>query len=359
MNPMPIFAFPMYKVLLLVLGFFLLHPAAIGQNSLADIIGDVTLPHEGKPHGVPTSWDWACQPRAGLATPPTNWTAAIAWGQVYEWIEGNPATNTRVQIKDMEMYYLSRIDSSWHLLQQTTSVAGAAYREDFANDENKAADLRQEPDGGVSITAGDGYNFHFWPTSGRSEWPVNEVIGCFVTVKARLILDDPNEVDDRNIAKYLISVGGDWWESLSAVWDNWTTNADMGIGRFRFITREWKSFNMISIPIELAERIPPPFDTGLTSTGSGALSNFKWQPAFPNPFQNQVQGSYSLTSSQRVTLSLIDPAGRVVDTLFSGWQSKGTHQLSYESDHLAPGVYLLRFLIGGSITHQKLLKVKR
>ena len=344
-------------VVISLLGNLSLEKSLYSQNSLADIIGDVTLPHEGKPHGVPENWDWACQPRAGMTTPPDSWTAAIAWGQVYEWAEGNPATNTRVQIKDIEMYYLSRTDSSWHVLQQTTLVEGAAYREDFANDESRPADIRSEPGGSLSIMAGNGYNFHFWPASGRTEFPANDVIGCFVTVQARLILDDPEGVDDRSSAKYLMSVGGDWWESLNAVWDNWTTNADMGIGRFRFVTPEWKSFNMISIPTELAVRIPPPFLTEVTSTSTRSERNFQWYPPFPNPFHQQVQFTYELSKSARVTISMIDGLGKSVGNIWNTWQPAGKHQLNYDTTKLVPGPYMLRVQLGEAIYYYKLLKL--
>lgn len=125
-------------------------------NTLEDIIGDNTLPHEGLPHGVPDHYDWQTAPRKGAQQPPEGWTAAIAWGQLYEWAEGNPASNTRVQIRDMEMYYLSKSDGEWHLLQKSLRVEGAAYVEDFVDDVSKPADIRSEPDGSLSVTAGGG-----------------------------------------------------------------------------------------------------------------------------------------------------------------------------------------------------------
>jgi beta-glucosidase len=231
----------------------------LAQTTLDEVVGDMTLPHEGLPHGVPPEWDWGSQPRYGADEPPADWDAAIAWGQLYEWAEGNPATNTRVQIRDLELYYLSKTDLKWRLLQSAVRVEGAAYVEDFAGDENIPADIREEPDGSISVTAGNGYNFHFWPEESRVNFPEGDVKGIFATVRARLVLDDPEGSDDRASARYLMGVGGDWWESLTAVWDNWTTNADMGIGRFRFVTSEWKSFNMISLPADSVYVYPPPF----------------------------------------------------------------------------------------------------
>jgi hypothetical protein len=227
------------------------------QNTIDDVIGDITLPHEGLPHGA-SHFDWGKKPRAGAKNPPAGWTAAIAWGQLYEWIGGNPATNTRVQIRDLQMYYLSKTDNKWHELQKSLLVEGAAYREDFAGDVNIPADIRKEPDGSISVTAGGGFNFHFWPKSGRVLIPKDDVLACFVTVQCRLILNDLNGFDDRDSARYLMSVGGDWWQSMTAQWDNWTTNADMGIGRFRFVTKEWQGHNLITLSPEETLQNPPP-----------------------------------------------------------------------------------------------------
>lgn len=68
-------------------------------NSLETIISDMQGLHEGRMHGVPDSDDWARGPRLGMGNNPGNFRAIIAWGQVYEAAEGNPATNSRVKIK--------------------------------------------------------------------------------------------------------------------------------------------------------------------------------------------------------------------------------------------------------------------
>ena len=56
--------------------------------------------------------------------------------------------------------------------------------------------MRYESDGSVSVTAGGGYNFHFWPNSGRNTFPKDDVVGCYASVKARLIVNNPALHDD-------------------------------------------------------------------------------------------------------------------------------------------------------------------
>ena len=67
--------------------------------------------------------------------------AIIAWGQVYEATEGNPATNSRVQIKDIETHVLGR-DGRWNRVQFSVTVEGGAFVEDFQGNVSKVADVR-------------------------------------------------------------------------------------------------------------------------------------------------------------------------------------------------------------------------
>jgi hypothetical protein len=213
-------------------------------------------PHEGKPHGVPEWYDWVKGPNIQSGNNPQGCKAMTAWGQVYEDAKGNPAENTRVQLKDLKSYMLSKKDGKWHLLQNSRRVDGAAYREDFAGDVNKPADIRNETDGSISVKPGGGYNFHFWP-SPRAAIDPADIAGIFITLQARLIVEDPKKPDDRAKARYLLNVGGDYWLSLDAKWDNWKTNPGIGMGRFKYVKLEWQAFNFTT-PSETNIRPNPP-----------------------------------------------------------------------------------------------------
>jgi hypothetical protein len=85
------------------------------------------------------------------------------------------------------------------------------------------------------------------------------IAGIFTTVQARLILDDPTLPDDRAQARYLLSVGGDYWRDLAAEWQSdWTTVGDAAIGRFRYVITDWQSFNMTTVSDEVLCANPPP-----------------------------------------------------------------------------------------------------
>ena len=229
-------------------------------NSIETIVGDQTLPHEGCPHGVPESFDWARRPRVGYGNNPGKFRAMTAWGQLYLDAAGSPATNTRAQIRDIRAYLLDKHTGKWRLLQQSLSVDGSAYREDFAGDVNQPADVRPAPDGGVAVRLAEGYNYYFWPSSGRAALDPAEIGGIFTTVQARLVVDDPSKPDDRDQAHLLLSMGGDYWLDLNAQWDQWKTNGDIAIGRFRYVTSQWQAFNMTTLNEAELRKNPPPIE---------------------------------------------------------------------------------------------------
>lgn len=230
-------------------------------NSLQTIIDDMTLPHEGRPMGVPESYGWARKPVTGLGNhPPADWHAITAWGQLYVDAKGNPARNTRVQIRRMQTYILSKPDGKWHQVQSSQGVDGAAFREDFRDNISKKPNLRRLPDGSVSVTAGGGYNFHFWPTDGRASIDPRDIAGVFVTVEARLIVGNPNKPDDRSRARYLLSVGADYWVNLNAKWNHFKTNDAVAMGRFKYVTVKWKAFNCTTLTGKKLHQDPPPIN---------------------------------------------------------------------------------------------------
>lgn len=230
------------------------------NNSINTIAQDMQLPHEGKPHGVPASYNWATKPRLGMGNKPGNFQAITAWGQVYEDAQGNPAKNTRVQIRNIRTYVLSK-KGKWQLVQSTAKVQGSAFREDFAGDANQPANVRTEADGSVSVKAGGGYNYHFWPAMNRATINPQDIAGVYTTVQSRLIVDNAKQPDDRDQAKYLLSMGADYWQSVNAQWKaDWSANGDVGIGRFKYVRKNWQAFNMTTLSEAELRKNPPPLN---------------------------------------------------------------------------------------------------
>ena len=232
-------------------------------NTLDDVIDDMTGAHEGAPRGVPAdggvAWAWVYRPRIGYGNePPAGWNATIPWGQVYADDSGARTTQARFQIRNMRQYMLSRADSTWRLIAaEPDSIAGANYAEDFVDDANVPAGIEPEPDrgGGISASVADGYNFHFFARS-RVEIDPTDVAGMYSVFEVRLL--PGTQIHPDGNSHLLASGGGDYWESLSAPWDQWTTNGDWAIGRMRYITPDWQSVNAHTLDAATLRRYPPP-----------------------------------------------------------------------------------------------------
>jgi hypothetical protein len=235
---------------------------AADRSLIAELfIDDMTKPHDLRPQGVDAGW--GRHARRGMRSLPEGWSCATMWGQIYPAEGANPAGNVRVQIRDARLWFLSRRDNQWHLVQSDVGVNGAAYRLDFAEDESVKADLRREQDGSVSVRLVPDRNFHFWPTGDgpmRVTLDRTDVVAVASSFLARLVVDDASKPDDRGKARIIGSCGGDFWRSMKARWDHWKTNGDWAIGRFKLLTNEWQPFTSTNAEPDSLRQNPPPLE---------------------------------------------------------------------------------------------------
>jgi hypothetical protein len=228
-------------------------------NSIKEINDDMTLPHEAKPNGVPADWDWAEQGRVNMGNNPGQWTAANSWGQFYhEANASDTTTNTRVQVRNIHLYVLSRASQQWqHMQGPEIPIDGAGFKEDFSDNPNSVPlDIRQEPEGGVSAKMIVDFNFHFWPRT-RATIDPNDIAGMFGTFQARLVEGDPNQPNDFAAAHVVVDAGGDYYADLNAQWPN---NGDWAIARFKKVGAEWRPINVTTLSLEQLQQNPPPLE---------------------------------------------------------------------------------------------------
>lgn len=251
--------------------------SSAGQST--QLYNDMTGSDEASPFG----WPYSSGPllTQGL-TPPTygsNWHALTAWGVLYQTTSGNTATNTRVNIAGMQAWWLQTSTGIWHQIQFTNFPDSAAYWDDFHDDTNLVADVRQEADGTLSATAGMGTNskgqslvnrnFHFYPTD-RGLFTYSDYGGMFSMLQARLIVGNPSLTDDRASSQYIISMGGDYWPDLTSGlpsgYDPLGNGANPGIGngKYKRVTNSWRTFCMTPCSSATLAAHPPPIDlTGI------------------------------------------------------------------------------------------------
>jgi hypothetical protein len=237
------------------------NPPPSSDSSVAtQIFADMTGQNEAFPHGVPSSWDFAQGPVLTMGNNAQGWKAIEAWGVLYVPTSGNPATNTRVNIRNMQTYFLSKSTGKWLLLQNTSDPDGADYYEDFSGDANFPADVRTEPDGSISAKTTAGYVFHFYPSDRASINP-NDIGGIVTTVEARLIVDNSAKPDDRSVAKFLVGSGADYYPALTGSWPGSATfDPGVGNGKLKFVDTDWRSFSMTTCTLAQLQSNPPPVD---------------------------------------------------------------------------------------------------
>ncbi len=229
-------------------------------NSLELIINDMKLEPDAKPHGVPNDFEWSqgssvhhlekIDPKIL-----NKYHAMIAWGQAYFSRESNYNKNIRVQVRNIKGYVLKKSDYKWHLVQFYQKVIGGAYPEDFQGISRKI-DLRDEPTGGVSAKLQEGRTFHFFSPE-RGLFDPNNDIAIFTTFQARLILDNSSLKDK---IKIIVNAGADPWESLYNDINPGWIQPGFGVGRFKYLTKNWQSFNMITLTENQTRQFPPPID---------------------------------------------------------------------------------------------------
>jgi hypothetical protein len=231
-------------------------PATTGTSVANQIAADMQGVNEGYPHGVPLSYDWANGPVINMGNNSNGQQAITSWGVVYVASQGNLATNTRVNLRDLQLYFLQKSTAKWLLLQNTSRPDGAAYPEDFQGN-SVPGDVRSETDGSISVTAGNGYNFHFYPAN-RGAINSTDIGGVVAVFEARLIVGNPMLADDRSTAQYLCGAGADYYQNVSG--PGIQNNPSVGNGKMKYLKEEWRSFAMTTLTESQLANNPPPID---------------------------------------------------------------------------------------------------
>ena len=192
---------------------------------------------------------------------PAGWTSGTGWGQIYRDYTNASDSNTRIAIKDFYVYLFNKNTKTWQQVQGPT-FNGASYVENYATNNSVSANSRTEADGSISVKLTKGYNFHFYP-GGR--WNITTALGgagqagYYAVFKARKIMDNPSGVDDRSTARYLMNVGGDWWQTPSVGYGGFAvTNREIGFSKFKYISNDWQTIRQSTVLDADLTNFPPP-----------------------------------------------------------------------------------------------------
>jgi hypothetical protein len=223
---------------------------------LAAMIGaDMTEANTVYPAGVPSSRSWYAGPeiKAGN-TPPAGYDSMTAWGTVYPASTGTSDTNTRVELRDEETWVYSKSQAKWDEIQSSVAPNGSLYYENLSGNATVPANLRTEPDGGVSVKMVPGYTFQFFPQGSRPTIDPGDIGGVITTVQARLVVDNPALPNDTADAHYIVDSGGDYWLSPTAPYPN---NAEIFTSRYDTISTSWTTVSASTLTAsQLSENLP-------------------------------------------------------------------------------------------------------
>ncbi len=214
----------------------------------ADQLGDIARPfgtrHEALAEGVPLSYDWAQSSRLGRGNQvPAGYGALTGWGQVF-WAAGSTGSGQAVELKDSQTYVCSGVSRQWQRVQQG-AIEGAAFRADFAGNDNVPAHVTQLADGAARVGFPAGRAFHYWPRQGRVALAGHEALcGVVVVFQARVTAADGSPLPAGVQPALLIGGGADYWVSTTSAWNQYQTNQDAGIGQLRRLSPQWRWYGV-------------------------------------------------------------------------------------------------------------------
>ena len=92
---------------------------------------------------------------------------------------------------------------------------------------------------------------------------------------------------------------------------------------------------------------------------AGEVDNFFLLEVSPNPFNQRVALEFTLPQAGKVSLKVFDIRGREVESLVNGHLSFGYHEVIWNAEGMASGVYFVRLsVVGGQSSVRKMLLVK-
>ncbi|MGE0316121.1 MAG: hypothetical protein AB7P21_31290 [Lautropia sp.] len=179
------------------------------------------------------------------------WNAVLPWFVLFDGV-GNGASNTRVQFRDMKIFVKSRRSGQWTLVGADRTVGGNLYPKSLQGEQTAPPNVRQESDGSLAVLPPSGnLVYHGW-CCGKKAIQGSDVAALFVTVQARLAVDNAGRGDDRGRARYLVNVGADYYPDVNTGIDAFAPtywNPGVGVSRAKLVTNEWQSFNFATVDV--------------------------------------------------------------------------------------------------------------
>ena len=91
---------------------------------------------------------------------------------------------------------------------------------------------------------------------------------------------------------------------------------------------------------------------------SGVINQFNLTRLYPNPFNPVLNIDFDINQAGWVKVNITDIAGSMVKTVYEGYEGVGKHHLSWDSDKLPSGTYLVTLEFESSSLTKKVILLK-
>ena len=100
------------------------------------------------------------------------------------------------------------------------------------------------------------------------------------------------------------------------------------------------------------------WNTSCLSIETPIPENFSLKNIYPNPFNPVVNIEYAISTSDLVNINIYDLNGQIVEVLFSGHQSVGSYQITWNASEMSSGIYLIMIQSGNTMISDELVLLK-
>jgi hypothetical protein len=185
--------------------------------------------------------------------------------------------------------------------------------------------------------------FSFWArhNSCSTDSVVTDIPDVDAADSSTVKLIEYGDCQDSEVLFYAIEDGGHSWPGRPGQTSSRAGNTNMDIDATALI---WDFF----------VRNPHPLNVG--TVHDHVPANYRFSPAYPNPFSRTTTITITLARSAEATLSVFELLGGQIRVLASGTQPAGSCEVSFDAGGLPSGVYFYR-LEAGSFTEAKRMVV--
>jgi hypothetical protein len=99
-------------------------------------------------------------------------------------------------------------------------------------------------------------------------------------------------------------------------------------------------------------------NVGVAEGEAQQAGSFALYDNYPNPFNPSTTIRFQLPRTARATLQVFNLRGQLVRTLVDGVRNAGEHEVQFNAERLASGMYLYRLMYNGQVQTKRMLLIK-